>query len=54
MGKPRVRMMIPADSSIEQMEKITLGSEQVQLLLEGKTVRKVICVPGRLVNIVAN
>ncbi|MHB9139772.1 MAG: leucine--tRNA ligase [Victivallaceae bacterium] len=54
MGKPRVRLMIPADSSIEQMEKIALGSEQVQQLLVGKTVRKVICVPGRLVNIVAN
>ena len=54
MGKPRVRLMIPADSSIEQMEKIALGSEQVQQLLAGKTVRKVICVPGRLVNIVAN
>ena len=53
MGKPRVRLMIPADSTIEQMEKIALGSEQVQQLLDGKTVRKVVCVPGRLVNIVA-
>jgi leucyl-tRNA synthetase len=54
MGKPRVRLMIPADSTIEQMEKIALGSEQVQLLIAGKTVRKVVCVPGRLVNIVAS
>ncbi len=54
MGKPRVRLMIPADSTIEQMEKIALGSEQVQLLIADKTVRKVVCVPGRLVNIVAN
>ena len=53
MGKPRVRLMIPADSTIEQMEKIALGSEPVQQLLAGKTVRKVVCVPGRLVNIVA-
>jgi len=48
-----VRLMMPADSTIEQMEKIALGSEQVQQLLDGKTVRKVVCVPGRLVNIVA-
>ena len=53
MGKPRVRLMIPADATIADMEKIALGSEQVQQLLAGKTVRKVVCVPGRLVNIVA-
>ncbi len=53
-GKPRVRLMVPADADSETQQKIALDNADVQALISGKTVRKVICVPGRLVNIVAN
>ena len=53
-GKPRVRLMVPADADSETQQKIALDNADVQALIAGKTVRKVICVPGRLVNIVAN
>ncbi|MFD2922785.1 leucine--tRNA ligase [Halobacillus naozhouensis] len=54
MGKVRAKMMINVDASKEDLEKAALENEQVQEWLEGKTVRKVIAVPGKLVNIVAN
>ncbi len=38
----------------ENLTKAALADENVQKHIEGKTVRKVIVVPGRLVNIVAN
>ena len=53
-GKPRVRLMVPAEADSETPQKIALDNADVQALISGKTVRKVICVPGRLVNIVAN
>ena len=36
----------------EELEKIALESEKIQGLLEGKSIVKVIAVPGRLINIV--
>ncbi len=51
-GKVRARIMIPADADAKQMEQLALADAQVQRLIEDKTVRKVVCVPGRLVNIV--
>ncbi len=54
MGRPKARIMMPTDARPEEMEKIALADEQVKSAIEGKTVRKVICVPGRLLNIVAN
>ncbi|MDD5597813.1 MAG: class I tRNA ligase family protein, partial [Victivallaceae bacterium] len=54
LGKPRARIMMSADADPGEMEKIALADEQVKNAIGGKTVRKVICVPGRLVNIVAN
>ena len=38
----------------EELEKLALASAKVKTFLDGVTVRKVIVVPGRLVNIVAN
>jgi leucyl-tRNA synthetase len=46
--------MVPADVSKEDAEKAALAEENVQSFIDGKTVRKVIVVPGKLVNIVAN
>ena len=54
MGKPRVRLMLPVGCSAADAEKIVLANADVQAFLAGKTVRKVIYVPNRLVNIVAN
>ena len=54
MGKPRVRLMLPVGCSAADAERIVLANADVRSVLAGKTVRKVIYVPGRLVNIVAN
>ncbi|MDB4295505.1 leucine--tRNA ligase [Akkermansiaceae bacterium] len=53
-GKLRARITVPADISKEDAEKQALADENVQTHTDGKTVRKVIVVPGKLVNIVAN
>lgn len=52
-GKVRGRVTVPADSSEEAIREAACADETVQKFLEGKTVRKVIYVKGRLVNIVA-
>ncbi|MEM7048411.1 MAG: leucine--tRNA ligase [Acidobacteriota bacterium] len=51
-GKVRDRLEVPADISKEDAEKQALACEGAQKFMEGKTVRKVIVVPGRLVNVV--
>jgi leucyl-tRNA synthetase len=51
-GKVRLRLMVPADLDKAELEKTVLAAERVRALLEGKHVRKVIVVPGKLVNIV--
>ena len=53
-GKIRTRLMMDASLSKEAMEETVLNNEQVQENIAGKTIRKVIVVPNRLVNIVAN
>jgi leucyl-tRNA synthetase len=52
MGKVRAKLTMSKDASKEEMEQIAL--EAIQDQIEGKTVRKVIVVPGKLVNVVAN
>ena len=54
LGRPKARLMMPPDADAAKMQELALANEQVQQAIAGKTVRKVICVPGRLVNIVAN
>ena len=51
-GKLRGRLLAPPDVTKEQMEKLALADEKVKGYLEGKPPRKVVVVPGRLVNIV--
>ncbi|WP_136254976.1 leucine--tRNA ligase [Onishia niordana] len=51
-GKLRARLEVPADADKAAIEAQAMASENVQRHLEGKTVRKVIVVPGKLVNIV--
>ncbi|MFK5985571.1 MAG: leucine--tRNA ligase [Pseudomonadota bacterium] len=53
-GKLRDKIEVASDASKETIEELALASETVQRHVEGKTIRKVIVVPKRLVNIVAN
>ncbi|MFQ3249842.1 MAG: leucyl-tRNA synthetase [Glaciecola sp.] len=53
-GKVRAKMTVPADISSEDAQKEALAQENVQPFIEGKTLRKVIYIAGKLVNIVAN
>jgi len=53
-GKVRGKIEVAADISREDIEKIALTDENVQRFVEGNSIRKIIVVPGRLVNIVAN
>ena len=53
-GKVRGKFDAPADISDEEMQKEALELPAVRRQLEGKTIRKVIAVKGKVVNIVAN
>ncbi|WP_209123936.1 leucine--tRNA ligase [Alkalihalobacillus sp. BA299] len=53
-GKVKAKLVIPKDANKEQMEELAQADEKVIEATEGKTIRKVIAVPGKLVNIVAN
>ena len=53
-GKVRAKLMVPVDSSKEALEELALANEQIKEHIADKTVRKVIAVPNKLVNIVAN
>lgn len=52
-GKVRGRLTVPAEATKEELEKIAMADANVQAHIGDATVRKVICVPSRLVNIVA-
>ena len=52
-GKLRGKVEVPAGSSREELEKAALAERSIQNHIAGKTVRKVVVVPGKLVNIVA-
>ena len=51
-GKVRGRLVVPSEASKEELEKVALADERIKSLIGEGTVRKVIAVPGRLVNIV--
>ena len=51
-GKLRDVIKVPADASQQQLESAALASEKVKQFIQGKTVKKVIVVPRKLVNIV--
>ncbi len=51
-GKLRSRLAVAAGTSREEIEKMALADERAQKFIDGKTVRKVIVVPEKLVNIV--
>lgn len=51
-GKTRATADFPADANKSDLEKAAIAVEGIQKHIEGKTVRKVIVVPGRMINIV--
>ncbi len=53
-GKLRSRLDVPADIGKDELEQLAREDDNVRRFTEDKTIRKVIVVPGRLVNIVAN
>ncbi|WP_432817377.1 leucine--tRNA ligase [Sulfitobacter sp. JB4-11] len=52
-GKRRAEIQVPADMAKEEVEKIALAHEAVVRTLDGAAPKKVIVVPGRIVNVVA-
>ncbi|MFZ9980687.1 MAG: leucine--tRNA ligase [Cyclobacteriaceae bacterium] len=52
-GKVRTKMEFPLDMAKEEIEKIVLTSEIVSKWTDGKAPKKIIVVPGRIINIVA-
>jgi len=53
-GKLRAKITVSASATKEEVEAIGFADENVTKFTDGKTVRKVIYVPGKLLNIVAN
>jgi len=53
-GKLRGRITVPAAADEERVKAAALGDEQVRRFVEGKPVRKVILVKGKLINIVVD
>lgn len=53
-GKLKDKMKISKDLTKEEMETVALENDKIKEAIEGKTIRKVIAVPQKLVNIVAN
>ena len=51
-GKLRDRITLPANGTREQIEAAALASEKVQSFIAGKPIKKIIVIPGKLVNIV--
>ena len=51
-GKTRFVIELPADASRQEVEKLALENENAAKWLDGKTPKKVIVVPGKIVNIV--
>ncbi|MER1958467.1 MAG: leucine--tRNA ligase [Solibacillus sp.] len=52
LGKVRAKVTVAKDVSKEELEKVALEDSKVQEFIEGKTIVKVIVIPGKLVNIV--
>jgi len=51
-GKMRFTMPLPLDMAVSEIEKAVLTNEKTQKYLDGKTPRKMIIVPGKIVNVV--
>lgn len=52
-GKTRDKLVVPFGLSVQELEAVAMASARIKELTASATVRKVICVPDKLVNIVA-
>ncbi|MBU0675373.1 MAG: leucine--tRNA ligase [Proteobacteria bacterium] len=53
-GKVRSRLQVAPDTNEDELKPLALDDERIEKFLEGKTVRKIIVVPNKLINIVAS
>ena len=53
-GKIKAKVMVEANMAADALGDLALNLPEIQAQLEGKTLRKVVAIPNRLVNIVAN
>jgi leucyl-tRNA synthetase len=53
-GKVRTRLTVPVDADEATLEQLARAEPRIKELLDGKAVRKVVVVPGRLVNFVVS
>ena len=51
-GKKKTELLIPRNLTLQQTEKVVLNNEKISLLIEGKKPKKIIVIPGRIVNVV--
>jgi leucyl-tRNA synthetase len=51
-GKKRAEVTVPADADIIAVEALVRASDVVTKALDGRAIRKIIVVPGRIVNVV--
>ena len=51
-SKPKARIMVSPTASKEELERLALEDPKVKEQIEGKTIRKLVIVPGKMVNIV--
>jgi len=54
LGKVKARITVPADADVESIRAAALADEKVQAQLAGKTVKNVIVVPGKIINVIAS
>ncbi|MEE1132893.1 MAG: leucine--tRNA ligase [Caryophanon sp.] len=52
-GKVRAKIKVAKDATKEELEQIALADENVQGFIAGKDIKKIVVIPGKLVNIVA-
>ena len=53
-GKVKHKLLVPINTNKDVLEQIAMDDDKIKEQIDGKTIRKVIAVPGKLVNIVAN
>ncbi|MES2540227.1 MAG: hypothetical protein V4583_06540, partial [Pseudomonadota bacterium] len=51
-GKRRAEISVPKDLPVSEVEKLALADEDVVKFLAGQPVKKIIVVPGRIINVV--
>lgn len=53
-GKVKHKLVVPVNINKDTLEQLAMDDDKIKAQIDGKTIRKVIAVPGKLVNIVAN